>query len=228
MANGTVEALFPYSYESGDGRTIAFAMGDRFTLLNKTNGDWWQVRKGSEKPMYVPASYMKEIVQRRNDPIYENIEDFEKGSPHNGEAVINAENGAESKEEEHNSIEENTIPNSDSRFDHQNNEGPVNSEENSADSSVISSNSDVCRRVSSSVKSLAKSLELSGVRPEGSFSLPTLQKPDRPKSQSLPVGWALIIDEASSRPCYVNAKTGETSWKPQGYHVLKLLPQALG
>lgn len=163
MANGTVEALFPYSYESGDGRTIAFAMGDRFTLLNKTNGDWWQVRKGSEKPMYVPASYMKEIVQRRNDPIYENIEDFEKGSPHNGEAVINAENGPESKEEEHNSIEENTIPNSDSRFDHQNNEGPVNSEENSADSSVISSNSDVCRRVSSSVKSLAKSLELVSV-----------------------------------------------------------------
>lgn len=88
MANGTVEALYPYSYEAGDGRVISFSTGDKFTLLNKTNGDWWQVRKGSEKPMYVPATYMKEITI----PIYENIE-FKITCPQKGEAVVRSENG---------------------------------------------------------------------------------------------------------------------------------------
>lgn len=160
MANGTVEALYPYSYEAGDGRTIAFSAGDRFTLLNKTNGDWWQVRKGSEKPMYVPASYMKEIVERNTNPIYENVETFETNRPCNGETVISEENGSESREEETTSIEENSIPNGDNHFDHQNNEGVENSEERSPKNSIQTLRS---RSVSSSVKSLAKSLELVSV-----------------------------------------------------------------
>ena len=49
------------------------------------------------------------------------------------------------------------------------------------------------------------------VRPGGSFSV---AKPERPKSQSLPVGWVLMTDEESGRPCYFNTKTHETSWKP--------------
>ena len=158
MANGTVEALYPYSYEAGDGRTIAFSTGDRFTLLNKTNGDWWQVRKGSEKPMYVPASYMKEIVERNTNPIYENVEIFETCRPCNGESVISEED--ESREEPNNSIEENTIPNGDNHFDHQNNEGAENSEGSSPGNS---SESFRLRSVSASVKSLAKSLELVSV-----------------------------------------------------------------
>lgn len=160
MANGTVEALYPYTYEAGDGRTIAFSAGDRFTLLNKTNGDWWQVRKGLEKPMYVPASYMKEIVERNTNPIYENVENFETNRPCNGETVISEENDSESREEETASIEENSIPNGDNHFDHQSNEGVENSEERSPRNSVQTIRS---RSVSSSVKSLAKSLELVSV-----------------------------------------------------------------
>lgn len=160
MANGTVEALYPYSYEAGDGRTIAFSAGDRFTLLNKTNGDWWQVRKGLEKPMYVPASYMKEIVERNTNPIYENVENFEANRPCNGETVISEENHPENREEETTSIEENSIPNGDNHFDHQNNEGVENSEERSPRNSIQTIRS---RSVSSSVKSLAKSLELVSV-----------------------------------------------------------------
>ena len=163
MAHGTVEALYPYSYEAGDGRTIAFAAGDRFTLLNKTNGDWWQVRKGSEKPMYVPASYMKEIVQRRNDPIYENVENFDNYRPCNGEAVTSEENGSESVEEENSSMEENAIPNNDSRLDNLQNGGTANSEEGSVDSSGLSSETNGIKSVSSAAKSLAKSLELVSV-----------------------------------------------------------------
>ena len=162
MANGTVEALYPYSYEAGDGRTIAFSAGDRFTLLNKTNGDWWQVRKDSEKPMYVPASYMREIVGRNTTPIYENVENFETYPPCNGESVISEENGSESRdhEEENSSIEENSIPNGDNHFDHKNNEGVENSEESSPRNS---NETPRFRSVSSSVKSLAKSLELVSV-----------------------------------------------------------------
>ena len=37
---------------------------------------------------------------------------------------------------------------------------------------------------------------------------------ERPKSQSLPVGWALVTDEGTGRPYYFNYKTNETSWKP--------------
>lgn len=87
MGDGTVEAVFPYSYQAGDGRVIEFETGDRFTLLNKTNVDWWQVtRKDTteEKPMYVPASYMKEITPGRRDPIYENVEKFDHHETCNG------------------------------------------------------------------------------------------------------------------------------------------------
>lgn len=155
MANGTVEALYPYSYEAGDGRTIAFSSGDRFTLINKTNGDWWQVRKGSERPIYVPASYMREIVERNTAPIYENVENFETCRPCNGESVISEENGSVNREEKNSSIEENSIPNGD--FDHQNSDGVENSEERSPRNSTVSPR---FRSASSSVKSLAKSLEL--------------------------------------------------------------------
>ena len=34
-------------------------------LLNKTNDDWWHVRKGSGKDGFVPANYVKEIEGKR-------------------------------------------------------------------------------------------------------------------------------------------------------------------
>jgi len=158
MAKGTVEALFPYSYEAGDGRTIAFSTGDRFTLLNKTNGDWWQVRKGTEKPIYVPASYMKEI----SIPIYENIETFESYGPYNGEAVMNQENGksSESIDKENESNGESTTSDMINSLDHNNtNRATENNEENLEEVSAVSSESNILRTGSSSVKLLAKSLE---------------------------------------------------------------------
>lgn len=161
MANGTVEALFPYSYEAGDGRTIAFSTGDRFTLLNKTNGDWWQVRKGSEKPMYVPASYMKEITI----PVYENIENFERYRPYNGETVTSEENGQTSEsrdnETESNGGESATPDCNEDRLDlDSENRGSESTEESSVDTSALSNESNGIRSAPSSVKSLAKSLEL--------------------------------------------------------------------
>lgn len=34
-------------------------------LLNKTNEDWWHVRKGTGKDGFVPANYVREIEGKR-------------------------------------------------------------------------------------------------------------------------------------------------------------------
>ena len=45
--------------------TFYFFMYQVFFLLNKTNDDWWHVRKGSGKDGFVPANYVKEIEGKR-------------------------------------------------------------------------------------------------------------------------------------------------------------------
>ena len=97
---------------------------------------------------------MREIVERNTAPVYEN---FGTHHPCNGESGISEENGSESREEENSSIEENSIPNGDNHFDHQNNEGVEHSEESSPRNLTELPR---IRSASSSVKSLAKSLEL--------------------------------------------------------------------
>lgn len=60
-----VEALYAYSYQAADGRQIAFTEGEIFTLIKKSNEDWWHVKRDGEKPMYVPATYMKELCEKQ-------------------------------------------------------------------------------------------------------------------------------------------------------------------
>ena len=55
-----------------------------------------------------------------------------------------------------------------------------------------------------------------------------MPRPERPKSQSLPVGWVVMHDEASGRPCYLNTKTSETSWKPPRVSRSKTPPSSPG
>ncbi len=54
-----VQALYPYSYEMQPGREVSFEAGECFTLVEKSNEDWWHVKKG-EQDIYVPANYMTE------------------------------------------------------------------------------------------------------------------------------------------------------------------------
>lgn len=56
-----VEALYAYSYDAGEGRKVTFDAGEKFTLLSKANDDWWHVQRNGEKPMYVPANYVREL-----------------------------------------------------------------------------------------------------------------------------------------------------------------------
>lgn len=51
-----VVALFPF-----EGQGMLMKKGDKFPLNNKTNGDWWQVKKPDGTDGFVPANYVKEI-----------------------------------------------------------------------------------------------------------------------------------------------------------------------
>lgn len=62
VLNTPLKALYDYDYKTSDGRDIVIRQGDTFTLLKKSNEDWWQViRDGEHKPIYVPAAYVKEL-----------------------------------------------------------------------------------------------------------------------------------------------------------------------
>lgn len=62
----TVTVLYSYSYPassgSNDGKEVSMSEGERLILLEKSNQDWWQVRRPGDKsqPFYAPANYLQE------------------------------------------------------------------------------------------------------------------------------------------------------------------------
>ena len=63
MSTSTIKAVYNYSYDY-EGIKVAFRKGEEFQLLQKTNQEWWLVRRwksGSAQDFYVPAVYVKEI-----------------------------------------------------------------------------------------------------------------------------------------------------------------------
>lgn len=62
----TVTVLYSYSYPSSsssqDGGEVSMREGERLILLEKSNTDWWQVRRPGDKsqPFYAPANYLQE------------------------------------------------------------------------------------------------------------------------------------------------------------------------
>ena len=67
MADRTVviEANFPYSYQH-IGKAVSFDKGERFLLLEKSNNDWWKVRRGGRgrelaEDIFVPVTYVREV-----------------------------------------------------------------------------------------------------------------------------------------------------------------------
>ncbi|XP_060761966.1 rho GTPase-activating protein 12a isoform X3 [Neoarius graeffei] len=56
-----IEVEYDYEYKSKD-RMITIKQGECYLLVQKTNEDWWQVRKEEgSKPFYVPAQYVREV-----------------------------------------------------------------------------------------------------------------------------------------------------------------------
>ena len=60
-------AKFDYSYTHG-GKTVSFKIGDRFSLINKANNDWWHVKRcsvsGGFEELYVPVLYVEEVIEQ--------------------------------------------------------------------------------------------------------------------------------------------------------------------
>ena len=56
---GVVVVLFDYSYENDSG-SVQIKTGDEYVLLDKTNDEWWHVkRQGDDDTFYVPAQYVR-------------------------------------------------------------------------------------------------------------------------------------------------------------------------
>jgi len=51
-----VRSQYPF-----EGQGMSMAKGEVMVLINKTNGDWWNVRKDNGQEGFVPANYVKEI-----------------------------------------------------------------------------------------------------------------------------------------------------------------------
>ena len=61
-AGGQFKALYDFS-GSGDG-VLNFKKGDQFTLVSKTNADWWTMRSPSGETGLVPMTYVGECKVR--------------------------------------------------------------------------------------------------------------------------------------------------------------------
>lgn len=48
-----------YDFSSQDEGVLSFKVGDRFTLVSKTNDDWWTVRTGSGENGLAPITYLE-------------------------------------------------------------------------------------------------------------------------------------------------------------------------
>jgi len=58
-----LRVLYDFEYPFKDDRKIRIQEGEKLFLIKKTNSDWWQViRNSSERPFYVPATYVKECL----------------------------------------------------------------------------------------------------------------------------------------------------------------------
>ncbi|KAK6624052.1 hypothetical protein RUM44_010910 [Polyplax serrata] len=60
--------LYDFRYMWKDNREISVKKGEKLYLLEKTNRDWWQVVRPSErKSFFVPAQYVELVSKRKHD-----------------------------------------------------------------------------------------------------------------------------------------------------------------
>lgn len=56
-----VQVDYDYEYKIKD-KVVTIRQGECYTLVKKTNQDWWQVRReGGSRAFYVPAQYVREV-----------------------------------------------------------------------------------------------------------------------------------------------------------------------
>lgn len=64
-----VDVLYDFQYTAKDKREISMRKGEKLYLIEKTNKDWWQVVRQSERrSFYVPAQYVR-VVSKEKLPL---------------------------------------------------------------------------------------------------------------------------------------------------------------
>lgn len=59
-----LRVLYSFEYETKSGRRVSITEGEKLFLIKRTNNDWWQViRNSTERPFFVPVSYVEVIKQ---------------------------------------------------------------------------------------------------------------------------------------------------------------------
>ena len=94
-----VLAKFDYSYTHG-GKTVSFRIGDRFSLINKANADWWHVKRndvnGGCEELYVPVLYVEEVADK---PSYSTKSLDRRVTPKNSNESIKLETHLENEDD---------------------------------------------------------------------------------------------------------------------------------
>ncbi|XP_051770141.1 rho GTPase-activating protein 27 isoform X2 [Ctenopharyngodon idella] len=73
---------FEYEYTARDGRTVSIKPNEHYTLVSKTNETWWHVRRDeTEKPFFIPATYVTELAPETNQTPLDPPEEFSGCEP---------------------------------------------------------------------------------------------------------------------------------------------------
>uniref|UniRef100_A0A671KJ45 Rho GTPase-activating protein 27-like n=1 Tax=Sinocyclocheilus anshuiensis TaxID=1608454 RepID=A0A671KJ45_9TELE len=58
---------YEYKYTARDGREVSIKPNEHYMLVAKTNETWWHVRRdGTDKPFFIPATYVTELPPETN------------------------------------------------------------------------------------------------------------------------------------------------------------------
>uniref|UniRef100_A0A672RM22 Rho GTPase activating protein 27 n=1 Tax=Sinocyclocheilus grahami TaxID=75366 RepID=A0A672RM22_SINGR len=58
---------YEYKYTARDGREVSIKPNEHYILVAKTNETWWHVRRdGTDKPFFIPATYVTELLPETN------------------------------------------------------------------------------------------------------------------------------------------------------------------
>ena len=95
----TVTVLYSYSYKSRNNEVVSILEGERLILVEKTNKDWWQVRRPGEqtRPFYAPANYLLEDGTKHKSKLHAK-DDPKSADPRSSRTV--ATNLSESKSDD--------------------------------------------------------------------------------------------------------------------------------
>ncbi|KAK2876867.1 hypothetical protein Q8A67_020963 [Cirrhinus molitorella] len=68
---------YEYKYTARDGREVSIKPNEQYILVAKTNDTWWHVRRDeTEKPFFIPATYVTELPPETNQTPLDPPEEF--------------------------------------------------------------------------------------------------------------------------------------------------------